>query len=401
MKILQVIPSVSPAMGGPTHAILNQVKALRQAGINTEIATTNDNGSTLLDVPLLQRTEYQKIPIWFFSRVSPRMKDFIFSADLTSWLWKNIQNYDLVATHYLFSYAPTCAGAIARRHKIPYIVRTIGQLSPWALAQGKLKKQAYSSLIERRNLNRAAAVHCTSIGEAEDVRNFGVKTPIVTLPLGINQPNLLPGAKQKLCHVYNIPEDTSIVLFLSRLHPKKRPDLLIKALSHIAKHNIDFHLIVAGSGKPEYEAELKNLAASNGIINQTTFAGFVTGQDKDLILQGSDIFALPSFSENFGVAIAEAMVVGLPVVITPGIQISPDVANAEAGLVVDGELEPVAQALAKLLKSPNLRRQLGENGKKLVQQQYSWEVIARNLASVYSAIVNHKPLPDTFISRNA
>lgn len=395
MKLLQVIPSISQVMGGPTQVIFNIVKGLRELGIDTEIVTTNDNGDSLLDVPLRQLTEYEQIPTWFLPRISNRMRDYIFSPELAPWLDKNIKHYDVIGTHYLFSYFPTCAAVIARRKRIPYLVHTMGQLSPWALAQGKLKKLVYSSLIERHNLNRATAIHCTSIGEAEDVRNFGVKTPIVTFPLGVNQPNLLPGAKQKLRYIYNIPEDTPIVLFLSRLHHKKRPDLLIKALNQI-KHNIDFHLIVTGSGEPEYETELKNLAVSLGIINQTTFTGFITGQEKDLILQGSDIFALPSFSENFGIAIAEAMVVGLPVVITPGIQISPDVANAQAGLVVDG-LEPVAQAIAELLKSPNLRRQLGENGKKLVKQKYSWEVITQNLASVYSAVANREKLSDTFV----
>ncbi|MHC5720797.1 MAG: glycosyltransferase, partial [Nostoc sp.] len=114
------------------------------------------------------------------------------------------QDYDLVATHYLFSYAPTCAAAIARWNRIPYIVRSIGQLSPWALAQSRRKKQVYSCLIERHNLNHAAAIHCTSSGEAKDVRNFKVNTPLFTLPLGVNPPDSLPDAKQKLRHVYGI-----------------------------------------------------------------------------------------------------------------------------------------------------------------------------------------------------
>lgn len=398
MKVLQVIPSISPQMGGPTQAVLNLVKALRQAGVDTEIATTNDNGSTLLDVPLYQRIEFQEVPVWFFPRVSSRMKDFIFSPDLTYWLWQHIQDYDLVETHYLFSYAPSCAAAIARWYRIPYIVRSIGQLSPWALAQSRRKKQVYSWLIERHNLNHAAAIHCTSTGEAEDVRNFQVNTPLFTLPLGVNTPDFLADAKQKLRHIYGISPETPVVLFLSRLHYKKRPDLLLMALYRLVEQNYDFHLIIAGSGEAEYETELKNLAASLGIAQQISFAGFVIGEDKDLLLQGSDMFVLPSFSENFGIAVAEAMAVGLPVILTPGIQIAPDVAAAKAGLVVEGEVEPLAEAIAKLLKSPNLRQQLGENGKQLVKQQYSWNAIAQNLASVYSAIIDKQPLPDSFVS---
>ena len=91
----------------------------------------------------------------------------IFSTALSAWLWEHIRDYDIIHTHYLFSYPSTCAGLIARCKGIPYIVRTIGQLTPWALAQSSFKKQIYTSLIERHNLNRAAAIHCTSDGEAE------------------------------------------------------------------------------------------------------------------------------------------------------------------------------------------------------------------------------------------
>lgn len=398
MKVLQVIPSISAAMGGPTEVVLNLVKALRQLGDDVEIVTTNDDGDALLDVPLHQRVLYKEVPIWFLPRVAPRMRDYIFSADLAPWLWRHIKNYDLVETHYLFSYAPSCAGAIARWQGIPYLVNTMGQLSPWALAQSRQKKQAYTWLIERHHLNCAAVIHCTAAGEAEDVRNFQIKTPIVTLPLGVNPPDFLPDAKQKLRQLHGISPETPVVLFLSRLHYKKRPDLLLQALSSLAEQNHDFHLIFAGSGEAEYETELKNLASSLGITKQVSFAGFVVGEDKDLLLQGSDLFVLPSFSENFGIAVAEAMAVGLPVVITPGVQIAPEVAAAEAGLVVDGELEPLAAAIAQLLKSPSLRQQLGENGQRLARQRYSWEAIAKNLQSVYSAVINKQKLPEQMIS---
>ncbi|MCM0594238.1 MAG: glycosyltransferase [Gloeotrichia echinulata CP02] len=400
MKVLQVIPSISPTMGGPTEVVLNLVRATRQLGVDVEIVTTNDDGNNFLDVPLRQRIEYQQVPIWFFPRISHRMKDYIFSAELAPWFWQHMRNYHLVETHYLFSYAPTCAAAIARRQKIPYLVHTMGQLSPWALAQSCQKKQIYSWLIERHNLNHAAAIHCTSTGEAEDVRNFQVNTPLFTLPLGVNPPDFLADAKQKLRQIYGISSETPVVLFLSRLHYKKRPDLLLMALHRLVEQNHDFHLIIAGSGEAEYETELKNLAASLGITQQISFAGFVIGEDKDLLLQGSDMFVLPSFSENFGIAVAEAMAAGLPVIITPGIQIAPEVAAAEAGLVVEGEVEPLAQAIAQLLQSPNQRQQLAENGKHLVKHQYSWSAIAQQLTSVYSAIIHKQPLPHS-VCQNA
>jgi glycosyltransferase involved in cell wall biosynthesis len=121
--------------------------------------------------------------------------------------------------------------------------------------------------------------------------------------------------------------------------------------------------------------------------------GFVTGQKKDLLLQGSDLFVLPSFSENFGIAVAEAMAVGLPVIITPGVQIAPEIAEAKAGLIVEGEVDAVADATLELLLSPELRHKLGENGKRLVSRRYCWSAIAQNLSFVYSALLQKQPIP--------
>lgn len=386
MKVLHVISSVSPALGGPTEIVLNLVKGLREHGVDAEIVTTNHNGSKLLDVPLNQCIEYEQVPVWFLPHFSPPMKEFIFSAALTRWLWENLRNYDIIETHYLFSYASSCAAMIARLQGVPYIVCTLGQLTSWSLAQSQLKKRMYTFLIERQNLNCAAAIHCATPIEVEDVRNFGIQAPTINVPYGVNVTNDWPEAGQKLHDVYGLSTTTPIVLFLSRLHPKKRPDLLLQALSHLAVQNYDFHLILAGSGESDYLSYLTNLVSSLGLASRTSIPGFVMGEDKELLLQGADIFALPSFSENFGIAVAEAMGAGLPVVISPDVQISPEVAAASAGLVVAREVAPLADAIAQLLTSPDLRRQLGENGKRLVNRRYSWSAVAQNLASLYAAI---------------
>ena len=390
MKVLHVISSVSPALGGPSEIVLKLVKGLREHGVDAEIVTTNDNGSELLDVPLNQWIDYEQVPVWFLPRFSPPMKEFIFSAALTRWLWENLHKYDIIETHYLFSYASTCAATIARLRRVPYIVCTLGQLTSWSLAQSQLKKQIYTFLIERRNLNCAAAIHCATAIEAEDVRNFGIHTPTINVPYGVNVTNDWPEARQKLRDVYGLSTTTPVVLFLSRLHPKKRPDLLLQALSQLVVQNYDFHLILAGSGESDYLSYLTNLVSSLGLASRTSIPGFVMGEDKELLLQGADIFALPSFSENFGIAVAEAMGAGLPVIVSPDIQISPEIAAASAGLVVTREVAPLADAIAQLLTSPDLRRRLGENGKHLVNRRYSWSAVAQNLASLYTAIAKEK-----------
>ncbi|HEY9698682.1 MAG TPA: glycosyltransferase [Trichocoleus sp.] len=398
MKVLHVIPSLSPSLGGPPQVALNLVWALRECGIDAEIVTTNHDGPGYMDFPLNQRIEYQfgadknlTVPVWFLPFQPPALKEFIFSSALTRWLWKHIEDYDVLDNHYLFSYAPTCAGVIARRKNIPYTVRTMGQLTPWALEQSRRKKQAYTFLIERHNLNQAAAIHCTTAAEAEDVRRFGIQAPTITLPLGVNSPILYADAKAQLRSQYNLPVHTPIILFLSRLHYKKRPELLLESL-HQLKAKYNFYAILAGSGTPEYLTELNTLAESLGISDRVSFPGLITGKAKDVLLQGSDFFVLPSFSENFGIAVAEALVSGLPVIITPGIQIAEDVAAARAGLVVEGEVNDLTEAIEKLLVSTQLRSELGNNGKQLAQTRYCWKTIAQDLIPIYTSIAARKPL---------
>ena len=399
MKVLHVIPSICSTLGGPTEVALNLVSALREYGVDTEIVTTNYGGVKPMDVPLNQRVDYTfkadkdvSVPVWFLPFTPPTIKEFVFSRQLTTWLWQHIDNYQILDNHYLFSYAPTCAAKIARLKGIPYTVRTMGQLTPWALSQKQLKKQAYTFFVERHNLNQAAAIHCTTHAEAENVRKFGIQTPTITLPLGANSAAPIANAKAKLRQKYNIASDKPIVLFLSRLHYKKRPELLLQSLDRLKSQGHDFHAVFAGSGEPGYVDSLQQLVTSLGVEEQVTFTGHVEGADKDLLLQGSDLFALPSYSENFGIAVAEALSAGLPVVITPEVQISDDVKAANAGAIVSGDVESVTQAIAKLLGSSQLRQELSTNAQYLAQTRYSWQAIARDLAAEYEAIAMKKSL---------
>ena len=396
MKILHVIPSVSPQLGGPTLVALNLVYALREIGVDAEIVATSYG----LDVPTGERINYTfdphqdlSVPVWFLPYTPPALKEFLFSKPLTSWLWQHLNDYDLIDNHYLFSYAPTCAAAIAQIKGVPYTIRTMGQLSSWALAQSHRKKQLYTALIQRKQLNQAAAIHVTAEGEADDVRRFGVlRTPTVNLPLGVSVPKLIPSAKQTLKEFYSIPKESFVLLFLSRLHRKKRPELLLQAIARLKAQGHQCHAVVAGVGEADYVTKLKELVDSTGISQQVTFAGFVQGSHKDLLLQGSDLFVLPSHSENFGIAVAEALAAGLPVVISPGVQIAPEIAAAQAGCVVPNQLPLLVDEIAFLLRAPARCKAIGEQGRRFAKERYSWQSIAIELSQVYQKISDGIPL---------
>jgi len=390
MKVLHVIHSLSLVRGGPTVAALQLVKALRDSGVDAEAIATNDNGDGVLDVPLEEKIEYSGIPVRFFSRTPSRIKaiyEYGISQSLTRWLEANIHRYDLVKIHSLFTYVCTFSAIISRQHKVPYIIAPHGHFSPWVIGQKRLKKQVYAFLLERKNLHRAAAIHCLTDREAKYVRDYGVETPTFSLPLGIDPPDEIPQARKELRDRYSLPESTPIILFLSRLHPKKRLDFLLQVLSEM-KDSSPFHFLLAGSGDPDYVSYLSQRIDALNLRSRVTEVGFVRGRDKDLLLQGSDLFLLPSFGENFGIAVVEAAVSGLPMIITPEVEIASEIADANAGLIVPGQAEKWRRAIAQLLASVSQRQELGNNGRQLALKQYNWQAIGQQLAEIYQEIIN-------------
>jgi glycosyltransferase involved in cell wall biosynthesis len=371
------------------------VNALTQKGIVAEVVTTNDHGDEILEVPLGQWIRYplpsstQTASVCFFPRFSPRtaaIREFAFSARFTKWLWNNISNYDLVHIHAIFSYPSTIAMSIARLRKVPYMVRPIGQLCEWSLQQSYRKKQIYLNLIERANLNHSQLLHLTSGQEQQEVAKLHLKVANFVLPLGFSFPPLVPEARQRLRQHLNLPSDELIILFLSRLHPKKGLDYLIPALGKLAKYRFTF--VVAGSGELDYEAHLEALLTTHGIRDRTRFVGFVEGETKNLLLQGSDLFTLTSHSENFGIAVLEAMAFGLPILVTPGVALASEIGRYQLGYVTSLDISEITMRLEQYLVDQRQGRQMGEQACQFVQRHYTWNQIATELLQIYQTVVN-------------
>jgi glycosyltransferase involved in cell wall biosynthesis len=395
VRILHIIPSISPARGGTSRAIIDMVHALQSHQLDVEIATTNDDGDNLLDVPLQECIQYHQIPTYFFPRFSPpigSIREFAFSRSFTTWLLQHIENYDAIHVHTLFSYTSTVAMAIARIKKIPYLTTPHGMLCKWSLQQKTRKKQAYLKLIERSNLDRSQAIHLTCQQEQQDVLALNFKSPTFVLPLALTEiPAPISNAANLLRQNLNCPLDEPIILFLSRLHYKKGLDYLIPALGKLIHHRFTF--VIAGNGTPEYEAEIHSLLQVSGIAERTHMVGFVEGAQKDLFIQGSNLFALTSHSENFGIAVLEALVVGTPVLVTPGVGLASVVKDQNIGYVPELDLNAIINALERHLTDPDSSKVMGDRARQFILKNYTWDQIATDLIRVYQAIVDRQPIP--------
>ncbi|MEA5510429.1 hormogonium polysaccharide biosynthesis glycosyltransferase HpsP [Crocosphaera sp. UHCC 0190] len=389
MKILQIVPSISLVYGGPSQMVLGLSAALAQQGIEVTILTTNTNGDAgqpPLDVPLGVPIPQQGYHIIYFA-CSP-FRRYKFSLSLLQWLGSHGPDYGLAHIHALFSPISTAAATVARYRNLPYILRPLGTLDPADLQKKRVLKQLYGNLLERPNLAGAAGVHFTTDQEAKISHRYGVKTHDLVIPLGVNLPDKLPPLGQTR-KALGIPDNLPLVLFMSRIDPKKGLNFLLAAGENLINQGIKFHLVIAGSNPqdPVYEAQIKQQIADSSLASQTTITGFVQGEVKLGLLQDADLFVLPSYYENFGIAVAEAMAVGTPVVISEGVYIWPDVQQASAGWVTALEIEGLTHALEKAIADPSERQKRGENARKLVLNQYSWSAIAQQMIMNYQSLI--------------
>ncbi|OYQ65032.1 glycosyl transferase family 1 [Pseudanabaena sp. SR411] len=389
MKVLHIIPSVATVRGGPSQAVIEMVSALRSQGVDAEIATTNDNGKGLLDVPLSELTdqlaEYGHVPIRFFPRFSPNInvvREFAFSRSLTTWLWQHITEYDLVHVHAIFSYASTIAMAIARMQKVAYINTPHGQLCKWSWQQSKLRKQIYLQVIERSNLLHSQALHFTAQQELDEFDLLGLNIPNFILPHGVQIPSLIPEAPSQLRKILQIPDLCPILLFMSRIHPKKGLEYLIAALGKLTEYNFAF--VIAGSGEPDYVSQIQDLLVTHGLRERTHLVGFVEGETKNLYLQGADLFALTSYSENFGIAAIESLASGTLVLITDGVAIAPMVQEQEIGYVTKLEINAITSIIQDFLEHPHIAKQKGDRAQQYIAEHYTWAKIAQRLITTYT-----------------
>lgn len=382
MNVLHVIPSIGPARGGPSVVLRTMARSQAACGVEVDVVTTDDNGPARLTQAAGTSFIEDGVTYRVFRR---QTKFYTFSLPLTTWLWKHAQDYDIIHIHALFSYPSIVAALCAKLAHIPYVIRPLGVLSLWAMHHRRpwLKRLSFR-LIESHVLRSAAGVQYTSEQESEEAAHLGVKHISLMIPNPVDIPSE-PAVRGNFRTVHPGLAGKTIVLFLSRIDAKKGIDILLPAFARLRLDYPDAVLVMAGDGDSTLVEGLKGQARQLGLDDGILWTGFLQGEMKRNVLADADLFVLPSYSENFGVAVVEAMGCGVPVIVSDQVGIHSEISKAEAGLVVQCSVPRLQEALTRAVCDLAWRHNASKNALDLARK-FAPEIIARQHLSMYERI---------------
>ena len=381
MKVLHVVANLSIEWGGPVQVVHGLTEALAKKGIQISIFGPKKRGS---DKNIVYPKETNVI---------------LFPHDLLSRLWtghsfslrkalKNeIGKYDLVHIHEIWHYPHFAAYKAAKYLKKPFIISIHGALEPWCLNHKALKKKMYSNLIQKKILREASALHALTTEEVKNISKFVNNKNIFLIPNGLNleEFNNLP-PQEDIENLYPDLKGKKAILFFGRIHPKKGLDILAKSFSSFAKDRENVRLVIAGPDENGYKSKIKSILKNEDILDKVIFTGTLSGNNKLAVLRSANMFVLPSYSEGFSMAVLEAMACGLPVVITNKCNF-PEVGKYKAGIIIEPDINQLGRELENLISNPDLCKEMGENGKKLVREKFTWDKIVNQMINFYEEII--------------
>lgn len=368
MRAIHAIGGISRDSGGPSRSVQGLVAGLNRGGIETWLMAVQHGEEPWVEgvTHFANGEPFESV----VARVSP----------------------DIVHLHGIWSLALHHCAVICRKRNIPYVIAPRGMLEPWSLKQKWLKKRIARWLYQDRDLKTAAALHATAESEAEQFRKLGFRNPIIVSPNGVNVPNGLPFP------IPRSPSPTAVrrALFVSRMHPKKGVLELVEAWDKIRPKGWKCELVYTMSGEfeREYEAKVKSRVKELGLQDEFMFTGALNDDEKWAAYARADIFVLPTYSENFGIVVAEALWAGVPVITTKGTPWK-ELEDLKCGKWIDlpegsnhSDWSALVSALENMmLMSDDERREMGERGCKLVEEKYTWGAVVKTMGKGYKEIL--------------
>jgi len=376
MKIIQIVSYIGNEASGPSYSVPRLCSSLKAKGCEVVLFTL---------APLPKRDF--PFEIRAFPRSTVPHPSIGRSPEMYKALYETIKNADIVHNHGLWMAPNIYAGIIANKLNVPFVNAPRGTLSKNALARSKWKKKIALALGQQKALNSTTCFHVTAQHEALDAKNYSQGKPLAIIPNGIDIPKQL----QK-----TIEKKRRKVLFLGRLHPIKGIEILIKSWRDIEEQYLNWDLDIVGVGDIEYVKKLKQLIF-NFSLKRVNILDPVYGVKKNETYQSADLYVLPSFSENFGMTVAEALANRTPVITTtatPWKRLN----EKKCGWCI----APDEKALTRTLRNAmNLTTeqllQIGTNGRKWMTEEYSWNRVADDMLETYEWILNRRKKPNFVI----
>ncbi len=373
MKILQVVPTYWPAerYGGPIHSVHGLSRALVEQGHEVTVATTNVDGAQRLEPDNGAAKCVDGVAVRYF-KVGFGQRLY-WSLDMLKFLHRHTGEFDVVHCHSVFLLPTSFARYFASRFKVPCIISPRGMLVDSLIrARSSFIKRSWIRLFEKRNLAMSSFIHVTAEKEREELSNLGLelaKTRMI--PNGVRQPENVPECP--------LPDAWSgfRILALGRLSWKKRLDKLLLALQELPQAT----LLVVGPDDQGLGNELKAQARNLQVSEQLIIMAAVK-EEKWYLYQNADVLALPSDSENFANVVLEAMMVGCPVLVSEQVGAADIVSQFDAGIVFDGSVEALVDALKKLTKDQAMANRMGQQGR-VAAARFQWQQLVVEYENLY------------------
>jgi len=371
MRIVHVVASLNLETGGTARSVSRLADAQSELGLDVTVHALDYVRHGAVVVPSRARLVLHPAPpgTRWLRGWSPR-----FARALCA----DAMGADVIHGHGLWMQTNRHARQAASIAGVPLVVSARGMLEPWSLARSAWRKRAAWWAYERRNLERACAIHVTSIQESRAVRAVLPGKAQVLLPNGVDLPavpdrratSMVPGSN----------DGQRVLLFLSRLHPKKGLELLLDAWAALSPRHPAWRLVVAGTGEPAYEQSLR--ARSRG-LGRVEFTGGVDAEVRRALYDAAELFVLPTHSENFGNVVAEALAHGCPVLTTVGAP-WPELEPRGCGWSIPIEARALTAQLDRALAlDTDTLRTMGVAGRSWMEAEFGWSTIATAWCDVY------------------
>lgn len=381
MKILHLAVSVEKRRGGTAQVPLSLCRGLRAAGVDAQVAAVvnpefADSSRAL---------EYPDVPVHEFPISFP--KRFTGSGGLRQWLGAQVKSFDVVEVHEIFAAPPLYGRVACRRAGVPYLLNLHNGLNP-----RDLRKRRWLKLLFRRPfliplIRDAAGIKATSQYELDNMVQYVQPKAVHMLPIPVEAPP--PGGDSVAFRAkWGIPANAFVVGCVGRIDGQKALELLIEAFGIFLSSHPDAWLLLAGTGTPEYTGHIRRLLAEHRVESRCTLPGFVSGADKSSAFLAIDFYTQVSWYENFCIAVAEAMAMGCPCLVSDQVGLAPDVLVSGAGFSCRTTVPDVLDGLMKGWAARSEREQMASAAKRYFNNHLTMAATTPKLVRIYEQVLS-------------